>query len=126
MSMIWPPHRVKIVSTPSAFSALATRWPPDSTLPSRRFCASVSSAVLVVVVDIIFLLYRLSPPLLGGAPRPRPPPPESRSGVSHSAMPSFAGHPESRRTALHVPPGPACARAPDVRRARDRLPAARR
>src|SRR6266446_6533550 len=29
MSMIWPPHSVKIASTPSFLSALATRLPPE-------------------------------------------------------------------------------------------------
>src|ERR1700739_1256849 len=29
MSMIWPPHRVKMASTPSFLSALATRLPPE-------------------------------------------------------------------------------------------------
>src|SRR5882672_10782709 len=29
MSMMCPPQRVKIVSTPSALSAFATKWPPD-------------------------------------------------------------------------------------------------
>src|SRR3989304_3928098 len=29
MSMMWPPHSVKIASIPSFFSALATRWPPE-------------------------------------------------------------------------------------------------
>ncbi len=42
MSMIWPPHSVKIVSTPSFFSALATRWPPEMTPASLLYLASVS------------------------------------------------------------------------------------
>src|SRR5258706_16383942 len=46
MSMIWPPHSVKIVSTPSFFSARATRCPPEITSALRDFCLSVSSAVL--------------------------------------------------------------------------------
>src|SRR5271165_1207421 len=46
MSMMCPPHSVKIVSTPSLLSALATRCPPDTTLASRLFCCSVSSAVV--------------------------------------------------------------------------------
>src|SRR4029077_1065411 len=46
MSMICPPHSVKMVSTPSALRALATRWPPEMTFASRLFCCSVSSAVL--------------------------------------------------------------------------------
>src|ERR1700752_2371234 len=29
MSIIWPPHRVKMASTPSFLSALATRLPPE-------------------------------------------------------------------------------------------------
>src|SRR3974390_3146944 len=47
MSMMWPPQSVKIVSTPSFLSALATKWPPETTLASRVFCFSVSSAVVV-------------------------------------------------------------------------------
>src|ERR1700733_12887279 len=46
MSMIWPPQSVKMVSTPSALSALATRWPPETTLASALFFFSVSSAVV--------------------------------------------------------------------------------
>src|SRR5918996_5890965 len=49
MSMIWPPHSVKIVSTPSFFRALAARWPPEMTLASVLRCFSVS----VAVVDMI-------------------------------------------------------------------------
>src|SRR6266542_6343801 len=49
MSMMWPPHSVKIVSTPSLFSAFATRCPPETTFASRVFCFSVSSAVVVGV-----------------------------------------------------------------------------
>src|SRR5919106_1443068 len=47
--MIWPPHSVKIVSTPSFFRALAARWPPEMTLASVLRCFSVS----VAVVDMI-------------------------------------------------------------------------
>src|SRR5215472_17796335 len=46
MSMMCPPQRVKIVSTPSFFSALATRWPPEMTSASRLLRLSVSSAVV--------------------------------------------------------------------------------
>src|SRR3954469_25053532 len=34
MSMMCPPHRVKIVWTPSAFRAFATRWPPEMVAPA--------------------------------------------------------------------------------------------
>src|SRR2546429_8926552 len=44
MSMLGPPHSVKIVSTPSLFSALATRWPPEMTVESRVLRLRVSSA----------------------------------------------------------------------------------
>src|SRR5215831_4295736 len=47
MSMMWPPQRVKIVSTPSDFSALATRCPPETMLGSALLRASVSSAVVL-------------------------------------------------------------------------------
>src|SRR6476646_3504987 len=43
--MMWPPHRVKMVSTPSFLSALATSRPPETTLASRLFLCSVSVAV---------------------------------------------------------------------------------
>src|SRR5258705_4631600 len=46
MWMMSPPQSVKIVSTPSLFSALATRWPPETTLASRVLRFSVSSAVV--------------------------------------------------------------------------------
>src|SRR5882757_7477638 len=60
MSMMWPPHSVKIVSTPSFFSARATRCPPEITSALRDFCLSVSSAVPAVgrvsmTVDIALL-----------------------------------------------------------------------
>src|SRR5580692_6934406 len=50
MSMMCPPHSVKIVSTPSFFKALATRCPPETTLASRVFFFSVSSAVVLTGV----------------------------------------------------------------------------
>src|ERR671918_414114 len=49
MSMMWPPHSVKIVSTPSFRSALAARWPPEMTLASVLRCFSVSVAVLDMI-----------------------------------------------------------------------------
>src|SRR2546427_12837999 len=51
MSMMWPPQSVKMVSTPSFFRALATRWPPEMTPVSRLLRLSVSSAVLVLRVS---------------------------------------------------------------------------
>src|SRR6266403_5029166 len=45
--MMWPPHSVKILSTPSFLSALATSRPPEITWPALFFCFSVSSAVVV-------------------------------------------------------------------------------
>src|ERR1700730_2295047 len=55
MSMMWPPHSVKIVSTPSFLSALATSLPPEITLPTLFFCFSVSSAV-----DVTAAICRIS------------------------------------------------------------------
>src|SRR3984893_504356 len=55
MSMMCPPHRVKIVSTPSFFSALATRCPPEMTLASRLFRLSVSSAVVVALLSVVLV-----------------------------------------------------------------------
>src|SRR3954451_398592 len=43
--MMWPPHRVKMVSTPSLLRALATSRPPETTSASRLFLCSVSVAV---------------------------------------------------------------------------------
>src|SRR3569623_1885461 len=51
MSMMWPPHSEKIVSTPSFLSAFATRWPPETTPALRVFCLSVSSAVVLLVAE---------------------------------------------------------------------------
>src|SRR3954451_19855347 len=53
MSMIWPPQRVKIVSTPSFFSAFATRWPPEATPACRLFRCRVSSAVVECFLSIV-------------------------------------------------------------------------
>src|SRR5580700_1568290 len=53
MSMMCPPHRVKMVSTPSFFRALATRCPPEMTSASRLLRLSVSSAVVVPLVSAI-------------------------------------------------------------------------
>src|ERR687898_2776020 len=49
MSMMWPPHSVKIVSTPSFLSALAARWPPEMTLASVLLRCRVSVAVLDMI-----------------------------------------------------------------------------
>src|SRR5690242_12845241 len=51
--MMWPPQSVKIVSTPSLFSAFATRWPPEMTSASRLLRLSVSSAVVVVLPSAV-------------------------------------------------------------------------
>src|SRR6516225_9593151 len=48
MSMMCPPHSVKMVSTPSFLRALATRWPPETTLGSALLRARVSWAVASV------------------------------------------------------------------------------
>ena len=56
MSMMWPPHSVKIVSTPSFLSARATRWPPEMTLPLRSFLASVSREVSRSVIILFMFL----------------------------------------------------------------------
>src|ERR1700689_2458389 len=50
MSMMWPPHNVKIVSTPSFLSAFATRCPPETTAASRLLGCKVLSAVVVAAV----------------------------------------------------------------------------
>jgi hypothetical protein len=51
MSMMCPPHRVKITSIPSAFSAFATKWPPEIISGSRTVSEGVlSGAVLVITV----------------------------------------------------------------------------
>src|ERR1700733_13408845 len=50
MSMMWPPHNVKMVSTPSFLSAFATRWPPETTAASRLLGCKVLSAVVVAGV----------------------------------------------------------------------------
>src|SRR5437016_9723851 len=55
MSMMCPPHRVKIVSTPSFLSALATRCPPEMTLASRLLRLSVSSAVVVALLSVVLV-----------------------------------------------------------------------
>src|SRR5215467_16310976 len=48
MSMMCPPHSVKMVSTPSFLRALATRWPPETMLGSALLRARVSWAVACV------------------------------------------------------------------------------
>src|SRR2546423_8450886 len=55
MSMMCPPHRVKMVSTPSFFSALATRCPPEMTSALRLFRLSVSSAVVVALPSVVLV-----------------------------------------------------------------------
>src|SRR5580658_8043589 len=79
MSMMWPPHSVKIVSTPSFFSAFATRCPPETTPASRLLRLSVSSAVEVAGAAGTGLAFMRSPrsdPFVtqwGGAPYPSTP-----------------------------------------------------
>ena len=46
VSMMCPPQRVKIVSTPSFASAAPTKCPPEMTPASWLFLARVSSAVV--------------------------------------------------------------------------------
>src|SRR5918911_1579899 len=77
MSIMWPPHRVKMVSIPSAFSALATRWPPE--MVSGCWAWSTSTGVLSVsptsgaIFAIILLLGRLhDAPTLSNALMRRP------------------------------------------------------
>src|SRR5882762_6989256 len=66
MSMTWPPHRVKIVSTPSFLSALATKCPPEMTLASRVFRLSVSSAVVVPLLSavLVAVVSSMDPPFV--------------------------------------------------------------
>src|SRR5579863_8811110 len=66
MSMMWPPHRVKIVSTPSFLRAFATRWPPETSVASLLFGRSVSSAVVELVAlgtdaDAVLTAFMLPP-----------------------------------------------------------------
>src|SRR6266851_8048349 len=63
MSMMWPPHSVKMTSTPSFLSALATRLPPEIlALSVTVFRASVGVTLTVPVPAILLLprqlLYR--------------------------------------------------------------------
>src|ERR1700747_3713097 len=63
--MMWPPQSVKIVSTPSFFRALATRWPPEMTSASRLLRLSVSSAVVVVLLSAgLGAVSSIKPPFL--------------------------------------------------------------
>src|SRR4029077_1983893 len=65
MSMMCPPHRVKTVSTPSFFSALATRCPPEITLASRDLRLSVSSAVVVPLPSVVLVaVSSMDPPFV--------------------------------------------------------------
>src|SRR6266436_6831261 len=65
MSMMCPPHRVKIVSTPSFFSALATKCPPEMTLASRVLRLSVSSAVVVPLLSVVLVaVSSMDPPFV--------------------------------------------------------------
>ena len=52
MSMMWPPHRVKIVSTPSAFSAFATRCPPEIVAEMTATNAKIQSLAGVLQSEI--------------------------------------------------------------------------
>src|SRR3954451_24258359 len=76
MSMMCPPHKVKMVSTPSALRAFATRWPPDISAGagSAPFVArALSPAVVPVVVSAIAqLLWSAAGSLLSGGPFPGP------------------------------------------------------
>src|ERR1700736_6879534 len=60
--MMCPPHSVKIVSTPSFFSAFATRWPPEATPASRLFLCRVSSGVVDFVCPGTGFTVAISPP----------------------------------------------------------------
>src|ERR1700693_965570 len=66
MSMMCPPQSVKIVSTPSFLSALATRGPPDTSAASLLLGLRVSSAVVEVpalgaVTDAVVTAFMLPP-----------------------------------------------------------------
>src|SRR3954464_4239585 len=55
MSMMWPPPREYITSIPSAFRALATRWPPEispgsTALLSGKVVASAAGVVVALTV----------------------------------------------------------------------------
>src|SRR5713101_5913458 len=66
MSMMCPPHRVKITSTPSAFNALATRWPPEILSGFRRLGSGLPGSALVATAasDIEFPPSGMVPELL--------------------------------------------------------------
>src|SRR5271156_6326880 len=52
MSMMWPPHKVKMASTPSLLRALATRCPPES----RCASAGTESMFGVALVNTLMPL----------------------------------------------------------------------
>src|SRR3954454_345136 len=56
MSMMWPPQMAEITSIPSAFRALATRWPPEispgsTALLSGKVVASAAGVVVALTVE---------------------------------------------------------------------------
>src|SRR5713101_2583470 len=58
MSMMWPPHSVKMTSTPSFLSALATRLPPEILALSVTVFGASVGVTLTVPVPAILLLPR--------------------------------------------------------------------
>src|SRR5919197_6648435 len=83
MSMMWPPHRVKMVSIPSAFSALATRWPPEMvwgcsgccawSAPTGVFSVSLTSGAIFAMIRLLTTLSRMLSHVAHRSGEARPP-----------------------------------------------------
>src|SRR5579872_674916 len=58
MSMIWPPQRVKMASTPSFLSALATRLPPEIFGLASVAALSDEPSVDLLAAPAMFILLR--------------------------------------------------------------------
>src|SRR6266513_1905258 len=99
MSMMCPPHRVKMVSTPSFFSALATRCPPEMTSALRLFRLRVSSAVVVPRLSVVLVaVSSMDASIRNNCPRRY----GSRGSGVRTRRPSASGgrarsHPSARR-----------------------------
>src|SRR5579875_3902961 len=97
MSMMCPPHSVKIVSIPSARRALATRCPPDtSSSPLARSCLLDAR---VSVIGPPGVRYTTVPALLPAQGGDRPPAPPSAPGVSGSRPSPWLPPPTGGRAA---------------------------
>src|SRR5271170_2740075 len=103
--MMWPPQSVKMVSTPSFLSALATRWPPEITLASRLLRCRVSSAVVALTgLGVGFTVAMLSPSsgcwMLGAALREMLDP----HGLQHEERHQRCDHVEGHENRKHRGP----------------------